>query len=133
MKVPHQELDKNVDNLEGLIGVAAERNSMAFASIKLSLCLTYLVELKPKVDERMEKLEALRKRVKDQEKSHALYNLIEQLSKQHTEFKLMEKSLRKKCDILEKEYEKEITRNKEGKANMREKKATLTASNIFIA
>jgi len=31
VKVPHQELEKNIDNIDSLIGAAAERNGMAFA------------------------------------------------------------------------------------------------------
>ena len=33
VKVPHGELDKNIDNVDSLIGAAAQRNSMAFARI----------------------------------------------------------------------------------------------------
>lgn len=33
IKVPHNELDKNVDNVDSLIGEAAERNCMALACI----------------------------------------------------------------------------------------------------
>ena len=31
VKVPHAELDRNVDNVDSLISTAAERNSVAFA------------------------------------------------------------------------------------------------------
>ena len=39
IKGPHQELDKNIDNLNNLIGAAAERNSMAFARISFRITI----------------------------------------------------------------------------------------------
>ena len=90
-----------------------------------------LVELKPKVEEKMRKLDALRRKVQEQERGHALRGAIEQLTKKQGEYKLMEKSLRKKCDSLEEEYQKEMKRFTEGKDSIKQKRDLLKSSNGF--
>ena len=127
VKPPHDELDRNIDNVDGLIGAAAERNSIAFACRKI-IKFILIVELKPKVDEKMRKLEALRRKAKEQERGHALRGVIEQLTKKQNEYKLMEKSLRKKCETLNEEYQKETQKNIEGNESVKQKRELLKAS-----
>ncbi len=91
-----------------------------------------IVELKPKVDEKMRKLEVLRKKAREQERDHALRGVIEQLAKKQAEYKLMEKSLRRKCDALEEEYHKETQKYIEGKDSVRQKKELLRTSTHYL-
>jgi len=80
----------------------------------------------------MRKLEILRRKARDQERDHALRGTIEQLTKKQGEYKLMEKSLRKKCDSLEEEYNKELKKFTEGKDSVKQKKDFLRSSILCL-
>jgi len=103
-------------------------SATAWPSLVFLSFLSVLVELKPKVDEKMRKLEALRKKAREQERGHALRGVIEQLSKKQDEYKLMEKSLRKKCEVLEESYQNETQKYLEGKESVKQKRDLLRAS-----
>lgn len=83
------------------------------------------MELKPKIDEKLKKLEALRKKAKDQEQAHSMRVIIDQLLHQQNEYQIMEKTLRKKCDFFEGEYHKEFKRNEVVKDNVKQKRDIL--------
>ena len=89
------------------------------------------MELKPKVDEKKKKLDALKKKAKEMENSQALQSVIDQLNKKQNEYKLMEKSLRKKCDFLEEELKKEAKKKEISSESVREKKEFLK-TRIYI-
>lgn len=55
----------------------------------------------------MKRLEQLRRKARMQEEDSSLRAPVEQLHKRQTEFRLMERSLRRRCDKLEQQHQKE--------------------------
>jgi hypothetical protein len=89
---------------------------------------TTIVKLKPGIDERIKRLEFLRKKAKIQETDRSLQEPVEQLHKMQSEFRLMECSLRKHCDKLEAQYQKELELSTRLEKSTKQKRELLKSS-----
>ena len=91
-----------------------------------------LVKFKPTIDERVRRLEMLRRKAKMQEADRSLRGPVEELYKKQSEFRLMERSLRKRCDKLEEQYQQEMELYTRVNESTRQKRELLKSSNCKV-